>query len=107
MPDFLDKNAPIKREFPQPITPPDSDTAISPNKTLAPIPGLNQWGHESCHSHDQGLNGLNQPVLGLNDGMNHHEFHLDWNHPPQAGFSFRSLLEDSTPWLNNNTKDAQ
>ena len=107
MPDFLDKNAPIKREFPQPITPPDSDTAISPNKTLGSIPGLNQWGHESSHGHDQGLNGLNQPVLGLGEGINNHEFHLDWNHPSQAGFSFRSLLEDSTPWLNNNVKDAQ
>ena len=84
MPDFLDKNAPIKREFPQPITPPDSDTAISPNKTLGSIPGLNQWGHESSHGHDQGLNGLNQPVLGLGEGINNHEFHLDWNHLQQT-----------------------
>ena len=100
--DFNDKSHLMKRTepFPAPITPPDSDTAISPNKPTTGLPSMP----------------INAMYPVLSDGHDHmqsqqmhhsldQDFHLDWNQP--AGFSFRSLLEDTNPWFNNNVKDNQ
>ena len=116
--DFIDKNHHIKQRaeaFPQPITPPDSDTAsISPNKphanttgslpsmpisSMYPVVSTDGQDHHSLHHQHQ-----NQ----ITGQMDHHahDFHLDWSQPP-VGFSFRSLLEDTTPWFNNNVKESQ
>ena len=101
-----------KREvsFPQPITPPDSDTAsISPNKpssvsTSQHLPSMPISSMYPVVSSEHTDHTLHHQMSQIDQT---HDFHLDWTQPP-VGFSFRSLLEDnSTPWFNNNVKDAQ
>ena len=89
--------------FPEPITPPDSDTAISPHKAIHLAPN---------QPSTQGYNGMNQSVMlqshanGPIMTTSNEMVNYDWSAP---GFSFRSLLGemDEASWFNNNVKDQK
>ena len=117
--DYMEKKR-VSESFPQPITPPDSDTAsISPNKPSMSVSTSSSTQHlpsmpissmypvvsSEHHTTDHTLHHTTQHQMSQIDHT--HDFQLDWTQPP-VGFSFRSLLEDnSTTWFNNNVKDAQ
>ena len=88
--------------FPEPITPPDSDTAISPHKTIHLAP--NQASAQSYNGMNQSVmlqSHANGPIMTTSNEM----VNYDWSAP---GFSSRSLGEtDDASWFNNNVKDQK